>query len=717
MHRVLAARAAACWLIVLVTLGGTRAAGAQAWNDPRTRELVEQATSRRVQQLADPGLTDYQATAHGYVTFLAQLGEGFPTPPKVIKADELELQVYWHAPNQSKQIIVGRRDTLLLPTDINYHRDHLGIAQNNFPSVIRIGDGDEVADVPHPLSIAGLRDYDFALADSFAIGAGTQRIRVYEIKVRPKDDKQPRVVGAIYLDPAEQQVVRMNLTFTRAALLDKSLEDLSIVLENRLVAGKYWLPSRQELEIRRSGTWLDYPVRGIIRGRWEIGDYKFDLGLPPPLFVGPEIVQAAPSELAKYPWTGKILDSLPSDTRAVEDADVTRVREEARALVRAQALARPQTIALSARDVSDFVRFNRVEGLALGDGIAQHFGDGFAGVVRARYGIDDRDVKGSAALSWTSPSGFALRLFGLRDTRDVGDQQERSTVVNSLAAQEYASDYTDPYLVRGGGVGLDVTNLLDMRWTLDASVERQSPLAVHADPVTGTFAPPPDVLDGRVARLDLRADRAAALWLGGTELSASADARWTTGLGSAAMAGLWSGVQTWRGSALADVERPVGNERFVSRTTAAGVWSSGAFYPQQELVFLGGPVSAPGYDYHSLVSHAAAGEHLEWQFPVPFIPFSLGRFGRVPSEATLAPYVHDVWSAGAGCEDIPVPDAFQGVPPRRVCDDAQRGFHPSVGVGFLSPFDLLRLDVAKGVGRGGQWIFSIDVGREFWSIL
>jgi hypothetical protein len=183
MRRFLAARrgsTAACWLLVLGT-GLARPASAQSWNDPRTLALVQTATQRRVAQLADTGLTDYQATAHGYVTFLAQLGEGFLTPPKVIKADELVDEVYWHAPNLSKQRIVGRRDTLLLPTDIRYHMDHLGIVENNFPDIIRIGDGDEVADVPHPLSPIGLREYDFALSDSFSIGAGAQRIHVYEV--------------------------------------------------------------------------------------------------------------------------------------------------------------------------------------------------------------------------------------------------------------------------------------------------------------------------------------------------------------------------------------------------------------------------------------------------------------------------------------------------------------------------------------------------------
>ena len=116
----------------------------QTWNDPRTTALVQRATERRLSQIADTALVDYKATAHGYVTFLAQFGEGFPEPPKIVKADELGLEVYWRAPDLSKQRIMGRRDTLLLPTDINYHRDHLGIVQNNFRNLIRIGEGDEV---------------------------------------------------------------------------------------------------------------------------------------------------------------------------------------------------------------------------------------------------------------------------------------------------------------------------------------------------------------------------------------------------------------------------------------------------------------------------------------------------------------------------------------------------------------------------------------------
>ena len=205
----------------LLALSAATAQAQQQWNDPRVLTLVREATALRARQLADSGLVDYRATAHGYLTFLAQLGEGFREPPRVVKADELALEVYWRAPNLSKQRIVGRRDTTLLPTDISYHRDHLGIVQNNFPAIIRLGDGDEVQDVPHPLSPPGLGQYDFALTDSLRITLPGRVISVFEVKVRPKDDREPRVIGAVYLDRDDAQVVRMALSFTRAAFLDR----------------------------------------------------------------------------------------------------------------------------------------------------------------------------------------------------------------------------------------------------------------------------------------------------------------------------------------------------------------------------------------------------------------------------------------------------------------------------------------------------------------
>ena len=94
---------------------------AQTWSSPETLTLVNRAVDQRLAVQADSALTSYRARAHGFVLFLAQVGEGLTEPPRLVKADELEVEVYWRAPDRSKQVILGWRDGAFLPTDINYH--------------------------------------------------------------------------------------------------------------------------------------------------------------------------------------------------------------------------------------------------------------------------------------------------------------------------------------------------------------------------------------------------------------------------------------------------------------------------------------------------------------------------------------------------------------------------------------------------------------------
>src|SRR5437867_7472678 len=262
---------------------------AQTWNSPAAVDLAQRAIARRSRAAADSALRDYKAQAHGFLFFLGQFGEGLADPPRLIKADQLELEVYWKAPASSKQRVVGWRDRAELPTDISYHRDHLGIVQNNFGAAIRLGEGDEARDVPHPLSVAGPELYDYALADTTTITLPQREVRVVALRVRPKDFTAARIVGTLYLDAEPADLVRLAFNFTPRAYLDPQLEDISIVLDNALWETRFWLPYRQEIEIRRRATWLDVPARGIIRGRWEIDGYVFNLGLATSWFQGDEI--------------------------------------------------------------------------------------------------------------------------------------------------------------------------------------------------------------------------------------------------------------------------------------------------------------------------------------------------------------------------------------------------------------------------------------------
>lgn len=674
------------------------ASSAQAWNDTRTQVLVERATERRAQQLADTTLRDYTSQAHGYLTFLAQIGEGFTEPPRIVKADELALEILWRAPNLSRQRIIGRRDTLLLPTDINYHRDHLGIVQNNFPAIIRLGDGDEVGDVPHPLSEAGLGTYDFAIRDSLSIRLPDRTIDVYEVRVRPRNDREPRIIGAVYIDKGSGEVVRMAFSFTRSALLDQQLDDVFIVLENALVSGRFWLPRRQEVEIRRSGSWLDYPVRGIIRGRWEICCYTTNTGLDPRLFAGQEIVQQSPSVLRRYKWKGGILDSLPPDVRTITDEDVARVQAEARELVRAQALQSRTGTSLSAGRISDFVRVNRVEGFALGAGIVQRFGSGLSFAARGRYGIDDAEAKARVQLSARRASGSAVHFFVERDYRDAGDVMETSLVRNSIAAQEFGSDYTDPFDIRVAGLAVEFRPRLGVHSRLEGTLEYHGWLRVNAVPHSGRYEPTIHAWPIRASRISLMLDRPTALAVLGTEMR-------FTGEASAA---LFDGRDTvisadrpyfGRVFMSARVERPVGLNRIVLQSMFGAVTGVPGI-PPQELIYFGGPTTGPGYPYHSFTGSTGASQRLEWRVPVGFPAVSLGRYGKTAGAATLAPFVQTVYVGGSA--------------PRR--GPGRSGWYPSAGAGVLLFFDLVRLDVARGL-RKGRWSFSIDIERQFWGIL
>jgi hypothetical protein len=136
----------------------------------------------------------------------------------------------------------------------------------------------------------------------------------------------------------------------------------------------------------------------------------------------------------------------------------------------------------------------------------------------------------------------------------------------------------------------------------------------------------------------------------------------------------------------------------VTRTIAAG--TAGDLPTLQDAVRFGGPVTGPGYAFHSLVGVSALSQRVELQARIPFVALNLGRFGRVPSTLTLAPWAHGV-----------LVDRPMGGPM-----GTDERFFPSVGLGVLGFFDLVRFDVGRTlVGR--SWMFSMDVTRDLWPVL
>jgi hypothetical protein len=648
---------------------------------------VHRAVDRRLAAQADTGLTSYRTRAHGFVFFLAQVGEGLTEPPRLIKADELDVEVYWQSPNRSRQIILGWRDGTFLPTDINYHRDHLGIVTNNFGDVIRIGEGDEVRDAIHPLSPAGLALYHYALADSLAIRTAQGEVMVHQVRVRPRSFDSPLVVGVLYIDVATAELVRFRFSFTPAAYLDRQLEDISVVLENALYQNRYWLPYRQEIEIRRRVTWLDFPARGIIRGRWEVGDYELNAAIPPSVLLGPAIGGLLRPRESDSTWSEPLDQAIAGVAAPVNEQDMERLRVQIDRLAGSHALGGLPSKRLAAGSISDLVRVNRVEGLTIGFG-------GVIGLRKSRlqirpsvaYGTGGDRVTGALTAAWTTgATQFSLRAS--RRVTDFTDLPVIAPIMNSLLAQEAGKDYGDYVLVHAieGGIRHRLGGRTAV--ALDLEVEESRSAGVDASPARGTFRANPGLGSGTHRIVRLTAERASggiavrsdfqgrfALEAGegdGDYVRATLGGRWLAGLGKSEL--------------LTRVYLGAGSDRL----------------PPHRSFVAGGRGTLVGEPFRRYGGRIMALAHLEWRLEAPAPALALGSYASTGRRLTLAPFL------AAGYTTQPL----SGLP-----WSATDGIRPVAGLAVEWFMRLIRLEVGVGL-RDGDVGVTVDINRDWWGLL
>ena len=542
-------RGATCgsWALVLVLAAGPPARRAATGTRPTRWRWSRRATERRLAAQADSSLESYRTRAHGFVFFLAQVGEGLTEPPRLVKADELRVEVYWRAPDRSKQVILGWRDGAFLPTDISYHRDHLGIVTNNFGNVIRIGEGDEVRDVPHPLSPGGLASYDYALGDSLAIRTAAGETVVREVQVRPRSFRRPLVVGTLYLDAATAQLVRFRFSFTPAAYLDRPARG------HQHRAGE--LAVRAALLAALSPGGRDPAADHLARfpGARDHPRPLGDRGLRPQRAAARQPVQRpghrrpGPPAIPPTPtWTRRSDRAIAGVAPPVNRQDMDALRVEVERIAGARALSGLPANRLATGSVSDVVQVNRVQGLALGFGGV--LGWSRAGSRSGRRSAMERRTTGSPARSPSAPV-WAPRRSPSRAARRISDLSDLPVIapaLNSLLAQEAGKDYGDYVLLESASLRCADGSAGAPRSPCRPGVEDSRSVGVRATPATGSYRPNPALGSGtyRVARLELerasggiavRRDLQGRLTLEGGEgpgdyLRATAEGRWLTTL-------------------------------------------------------------------------------------------------------------------------------------------------------------------------------------------
>jgi hypothetical protein len=615
-------------LALLLILAAPATARAQRWVSGTELALVRQASAQRKALATDTALASWRATARGLVRLGPVTEQGSVPSAKSAKADELIVTVYGRLPDRIKQVIGHWTDTVLAPSMAmpRYHRDHLGIVSSDFGDRIRLGDGEEVRNLIHPLSSEGLDYYEFAVGDTMRIRAAQEVILVVPVSVRPRDPKSPGTIGTLYIDPDRRVLVRFRFTFTPESYIDRSVIDITVTLESSLLNSTHWLPSRQSIVVRRQGR-----ENGMLRADWEIGNYIIGERSADSLFrQGPD----------SFPAVGGlrgVRGSLSGDTTVETvltvtprpDAGVRATAQEASKMVGGRSLqgGRRRNRVLFADDI---VTVNRVQGYTFYPGMAFPVGQSLTLSLRPGYGFADRQMFGSARLE--GPVGLAAwRLEGERAMQDVGDVRQYDGPLSFLYPVMSGRDPGDWTRISRGMFGLRFP-LRDFQFTLDGGME-------HSESVVTQYT-----------KRDF--DRPnPALGAG------------TAAVGRMSVGRRWSdaneiGVRVEVGRGDADWQRIAANMKLhqslakgrVVLALSGGVGSAGL--PGYRNFVLGGPSTLPGVDDRSLGGRSMALADLSYErrFSIWRLLGIGGSQNRPGGANTVAPFV----AAGLAGGDQPL---------------------------------------------------------------
>lgn len=615
--------------------------------------------------------------ARGVVRFASEVDHGSGPVERVIRADELLVEVYGEAPNRSKQTILAWRDTSFLLNRVNYHRDHLGIVANDFGGLIRLGDGEEVRDVAHPLSAAGITRYEFRSGDTLAIASGTHRVRVVRVDVRPVDPSDPAAVGTLYIDVDRAALVRFRFTFTPASYRDPTVEGIAVTLENALLENSRWLPWRQSIVIRRGTPWLDLPIRTVLRADWSIEGYSLGIATPAGRFSGPPIAGLL-HPTSDSGWSGPLIDRL--DQLPATDADVAAAEASAVRALGGRLVDGLPALRLSARGVSELIRVNRVQGVTpfLGARIAP--GGGLTLQLLGGIGTSDHAVVGRVSVARSlGPAVATLRAE--RMVEDAGSAPVISGALNSLRSGLTGADLGDYFRVSRVALELGFSSGGE-RFAVSMATEKTSSVTTTFVPLSGTSLSNPALGFGRALLVRSSLTHRSpdgdgwGIFLEGGNSSARDWVRAElSGRGGLAVG---PGALEWRAlGGMATRELPAAHS-----------------------FLLGGRGTLPGEAFRSLGGRRAAWADLGWLVPVTIPTPPLPGGHRIGLPSRVGPFL----AAGVAGGQVAAPWQASG------------RLEPVAGLRLELWGPLLRFELGTSL-RSGHFGATFDVHPDWWPLL
>jgi hypothetical protein len=663
----------------------------ESWNAPEALALIDRARHTRSTLAVSGDLSSYRARLNGQIYFFIdpEVGERH-----LIRIDQIAAELAWEAPDRLQQHVVGERSEARLPVrEFDYYPDRLTLVPYGFGNEIRVGSGRDVARVPHPLAPAesaalGGEVYDFQLGGSLTLVVPGREspLRIREVAVRPRDPSRPGFVGTLHLDEDSGSLVRTIFTFTPASYVDPRNDQVTVEMDYALWEDRYWLPNLQRIEVRREIPGLDIGIGTIIRSVLRVSGYELNVPIPNEIRARPPITFAPPESRAAFAFETGLYDRLQLDglQNLILETDPRELRARAMEILGRSPPSGLSPFRFHLPNLSSALRYRRAEGLRVGVGGSLEAAPGARLRGSGGYAASSESLQLTASVAAAlGPAWWTDVQVRVRDTDDLGLTPASAPLLSSLAALVRGEDYTDPFEVTGASWGLERESADGGRLRFQLGVERHRSLFLELGSApldrARAFRPVRPVADSDFFVAGVTLLRLLEGPLGGR------------GLGTFEVTGL----QGQAGGGLAfrsEVEERWANASGSRELELRGVgWAwAGDPLPQGHRL-IGGRETLPGFPFRVFYgTRAFAGSALA-SFDVwrPFIGLRAGVHGAFASGG--APAVRGAWATAP-----------------------TDGLKTSVSAGVSAAWNLLHLDLARGLGEGGEWQLLFSVDRGWW---
>jgi hypothetical protein len=574
----------------------------------------------------------------------------------------------------------------------------------------------------HPLSVDRDLVYRFRGGDTVEhVTVGGRDIRIVRIEVEPRPTLPFRAVvfsGEIDLDAERKHVVRMRGSFAATpsrppGLLAGVLGSVRpagitfVEFVNSEVNGQYWLPSYQRVEVQGM-----FPPMGDAKAVLRIVSRFSGYVISPPglatatgatagdtLRSLPHVLTTATRDsLSSFrAWRDEIgAATAPTSSDDFTDVAPARWRPDG-----------PPEVLLQAERFSDLLRYNRIEGIFTGAGVAARLRNAVPGLtLRALGGYAWSERTARARVSAELDRGawsYALRAGRSLDiTNDFRDPLDSGSTLGALiGTDDY--DYVDRYSAGGAAsrsfAGTGLRARLEAGWADDRAISN----TLATNPFHASYLPNRGVDPGSYLRtaftLSWNADAAAEY------LQPGLGARLSYLRGDGAL-------NFQRVEAQLTTRRNAGRWTIASRVDAGAVLGTP---PPQQLFELGRTESLPGYGYKQFAGDQAVVFRtlLMYRLNTLTAPLRITRRYWLPA---LAPALALTAECGwTGASDAVARAAILqlgetgGQPVSTLTGDARS----TVAAGIRVFGGALGVSMARALDRPDRWRAQLDFGQVF----